>query len=99
MCDLVIGEGFVLAPVHVDFGVGKIGESAAVVEVHVGEDDVLHVFGFISHPLDLVNRRLLRVERHDGDDAEELCEPGWAGVIFEAEAGIHERESLGCFDE
>ena len=85
--------------VDMDFDVGKICQPANVVEVHVGEDDVLYVFGFVSEFGELIDCRLVRIKWHVGDDTKELREPGGIGIILQTETCIHKGESLIGFDE
>jgi hypothetical protein len=43
----------------VDLRVGEVRQAAAVIEVHVGQDDVTNVLRLISEAGDLADRRLL----------------------------------------
>src|SRR3990172_4946216 len=63
-------EGFIFLSDNMDFCVGKIRQSAAMVKMHVGQNDMLEIFRSVSKLLHLVDRGLARVERHDRDDAE-----------------------------
>ncbi len=78
---------------------GKIRQPAAVIEVHVGEDDVLEVFGLVTQPLDLIHSRFLRIERHDGDDTKELREPCGMCVILNPQPRINKCQSLIRFEQ
>jgi len=82
-------ECIIFSFVDMDFGVRKICQPANVIEMHVGEDDVLYVFGFVSEFGELIDRRLVGVKRHVGDDAKELCEPGGIGIIPQAQTRVH----------
>ena len=99
LADLAVGERVVFTFVDVDFGARKIGQSADVIEVHMRENDVLHIGGIESQGADAVDRGFVHVERHVGDDAEELREPGRVGIVAQAEARVHEGESLAGFDQ
>jgi len=56
---LSTGKSLIFAAMHVDFGLWKIGKSADVVEVHVGEDNVLHIFGCVSQLFNAIDRGFL----------------------------------------
>ena len=88
------GEGVILALVNMNFRVRKIGQTAAVIEVHVREDDVVHIFGFISETLNLIDRRIPGIKWHVRDDAKEIGEPGRVGVIAQTKSCVHEYRTL-----
>lgn len=96
---LSTGKSVILPPMHMDFGMGKVGKSADVVEVHVGEENVLYIFGLVAQLFDAIDRRFVWVERHDGDDLEKFRHPGWVGIIIEAEAGVYKNQSLIGFNQ
>jgi hypothetical protein len=88
-----------LTPMRVDFGVGEVGQPAAVIEVHVGKDDVPHFFRIVSQPPDPIHSRFVGVKGHDGDDAEKFRHPAWVGVFVQSKSRIHENQPLIGFDQ
>jgi hypothetical protein len=99
MKNLMVGKGIVLPVMYVDFGIREIGQSAAVVEVHVGEDDMFYVIRFVSQLFYSIDRCFAWVKGQLSDDAEKLRHPGWVGVIVETEACIQKDQPLIRFDQ
>lgn len=97
--DLSIRERVVFVLVHVDFGLRKIGKPATMVEMHVGEDDVLYVPRLVSQCSQAAYCRFGRIEGHDREDAKQPCDRGRLGIILQAQAGVHENETMIRFDQ
>lgn len=85
---LSICEVIQLTFMDMDFGVWKIWQPADVVKVHVSNDDVFHIFRFVSQLFDTIDGGFIGIERHLSDNAEQSGEPGWVGVIVQPESGI-----------
>jgi len=95
----LVFKSFIFLSMHVDFCVWKIGQSTAVIEMHMGEDDVFDIFRLESKFLHLMKSCFVWIKRHFGDDSEELDK--WSGfrVITQAKPCIHENGTLICFDQ
>jgi hypothetical protein len=83
----------------VDFCVWKVRQAAAMIKMHMSENDMLDVFRFVSHFPHLIDRRFIRVEGHICDDAEKICEPGWIAIICQTQTGIDEGKTLISFGQ
>jgi hypothetical protein len=83
----------------VDFGPGEIGYSTAVIEVHVCQNDIPGVLGSVSKLLHTIDGYFVRVERHCGDDTEQLRHPSWPKVLIASEAGVYQNRSLIGIDQ
>ena len=77
-----------------DLGMGKIRQSAAMVEVHVRENDMPHSLGTKTQTLDLPDRRFLGVHRNMRDHLEQAYDRGWVGVILQAGSRVDEHQAL-----
>lgn len=75
------------------------GMTAAMIEVHVREDDVLHVPRLVPQRFQAAYRRFSRVKRHDREDAEQPRDRGRMGIIQQAQACIHENGTVIRFDQ
>jgi len=78
---------------------GEIWQSAAMVEVHVREDDMFYIFRLITQPSDLMHGGFLRVKGHPGDETEELREPGGMCIIIQPQACVNESQPLIGFKQ
>lgn len=76
-----------------DGGLGEVGEAADVVEVHVSQDDVLHVGRCEAARLDLTDRGLgavtVRPHQESGDS-----HPLRVGEVVPAETAVDEHEPV-----
>ena len=89
----------VLTMMHMHFRPGEIRQATGVVEVHVGQYDVAHIFRLIAQLWDLSNGSFLWVQRHDGDQFECLQNKGCVDVISSAQAGIHQHQTIIALDQ
>jgi hypothetical protein len=92
-------ERIVLAPARMYPGLRKIGQSADMIEVHVGDEDVFYIRGIVSQVFNAIDRGFIRVKRHGGDEPEHARHPAGINIIFEAKTGIQQNQSLIGFDE
>ena len=80
--------------------VREVGQAAGVVRVEVGEHDVGDVAGREPQRRHLCRRRLGGVEDRADQEHERPAEPGGALLdVGDPDAGVHEREPVGPFDE
>lgn len=63
-------EGIIFFLVHVDFRMGKIRQSTAMVKVHMCEDDMFYIFRLVAQPPNLMHGGFLRIKGHAGDETE-----------------------------
>ena len=94
-----VDQCIVLAAVEVDLGVREVGQAAGVVEVQVGEDDVLDGLGGIAQPGYLMTCREGWVALHAEGEAEAAHHARGRRVIVDAEAGVDEDEAVVGLDE
>jgi hypothetical protein len=90
----LFGDHAVFWFVDVDFGVGEIREATAVVEVHVGEEDVFDIFGGVTQGFDLVEGAEFDVDLEACEFAEETDSGGRVGVILGPISGIDQDEFI-----
>ena len=69
MLYLSVCEVIQLALMDMDFGVWKIRQPADVVKVHVSNDDVFHIFRFVSQLFDPIDGGFIGIERHLSNNA------------------------------
>ncbi len=93
------GEGGMFALMDVHGCPGEIRQTAAVVKMHVGEDDVADVFRAIAEPLDLVEGGFFRVKGNLHQYPEQIHHPVRAGVILQAWPGVNQPEALIRFHQ
>jgi hypothetical protein len=85
---------------HVHLGVREVGQTAGVVGVGVGQDDVSYLTGGEAEGLDPPNSGVILVELEAGEVNERLPEPsGRVPYVFEADAGIDQGESLSLLQQ
>jgi hypothetical protein len=84
---------------HMHLGLRKIWQAAAVVKVHVGQDDVTHIFRLVSQAGDLTCRGLLGLEGHNGDDLKNAQDSRRMNVILLSQPGVHKDETLLRLDQ
>lgn len=83
----------------VDLGVREVRDSADVIKVEMGDDDVAHVLRAEAESLDVV-RGGLDVEQPRPDDVPERPDPpGGVVAVVGSESGVHEYETVVGFDE
>jgi hypothetical protein len=83
----------------VNLGLGKVRQTAGVVEVEVRRDDVSHIARLEAELPDLRDRRLGRVGAGTHHGREGNPELPRVLRVGEAEAGVHEHEPLGALDQ
>ena len=91
---LAMDEGVVFLLIDMDFRMGEIRQSAAMVKVHVRQDDMFYIFRLIAQPPHLMDGGFLRVKGHPGDETEELREPGGMCIIIQPQACVDEGQPL-----
>lgn len=89
-----VERGIQFALVDVYLCSRKIRQAAGVVEVHVGQQDMLHIIGGVSQRLHLVQRRLVDVIEQANDHVKGTHHRGRPGDILCAVAGIDEDQAL-----
>jgi hypothetical protein len=88
-----------LQRVHVHLRPWKVGQSAGVVQVEVGQHDVPDVLHRETEPDDLPGRRLCRIAgraKQGRENAHERCR---SGIVPEPKTGIDQQESVVRLDE
>ena len=93
------GKDFVLAPMHMDFSVRKIGQPTDVVEVHVCKNNVIDIFRLVPQVFQSIDCRFVWVKGHYRNNAEKSRHPGRVSVIVETEACVHQNQALVCFHQ
>jgi len=84
---------------NMNYGVGEIRQTTAVVKVHMGQHDVPHVLRLVAEARDLAHGGLLRVHGHSRDDLEQACDARLVDVIILPKARIHEYKPLAGLDQ
>ena len=92
-------EGVVFLLVGVHCSVGEIRQPAAVIEVHVGQDDVAHVLRGVAQAGDLAQGRFLRIQGHVRNHLEHAQDRWSAQVIVQAWTCVDQRQPLAGFDQ
>jgi hypothetical protein len=85
--------------VDVDACLGEVRESARVVEVEVGEDDVGHVAYVVTEFADLMDSGQGQIEAGSHQRTEEGAEALGFGDVGGTEAGVDEYECAAPLDE
>jgi len=92
-------ESFVFSLVNMDAGVGEIRQSAAVIEVHVGQHHVTHVHRIVTEKGDLPDCSLVRIQRHMCENLESAKYTRLVNVVPLARTCVDEHEPLVGFDQ
>ena len=82
-----------------NFGMGKIWQTACVVKVHVSHEDMTYIRRLMSQSLNLMESRLVNIARGAHHPCEKLHLFPWICEITNAKTGIHKHGSLICFDQ
>lgn len=87
--------GIHLALQHVHLGLRKIRQAPGVVEIQVGEDDMAHVLGGETEPVQLFQRGVARLQADVFEHPEEPAEAITRTLhVAAAEAGIHQHQPV-----
>lgn len=84
---------------HMDLGLREIGESADVVHVEMGDDDVPDVVGAEAQRFDLPGRGLGAAQRGADNVPGKAEARRRVGAVLETEAGVDENEAVIGLDE
>lgn len=84
----------VLGAVQVNGRIGKVGESAGVVQVQVSHHDVAHVRRGQAETLDLANGGLLGIEHGAGEGAEGPGKSHRAAYLAQPKPGVDEDQAV-----
>ena len=88
-----------LAPVDVHLGSWKVRNSAGMIAVEMRQQEVPHLARRITQCLDLLKRRLGRIEPRRRLPDPSATKPLWRCDVVEAKAGIDKRETIIGLDQ
>ncbi len=80
-----------------DLRVGEVGQATYVIDVEVRRDHVPYVLPVEAECLDLPRGGLVGVQPRS-QQAPGRADAAGGGAVLQAEAGINEDQSVGCFD-
>ncbi len=92
-------HGIELAPVNMHLRLREIRQTASMVKVQVGQDDMLHILRRVTQPGNLTNRTVLGVLVNAKIELEKSNHAGGVEIIMQAEAGIHQNKALVGFHQ
>lgn len=92
-------HGLVLTPVNVNLRLRKVRQTAGMVEMQVGQDDVFNLAGRDAKPGQLPDGCAFGVEGNAKSQPVEAHQPPGGAVVVQPQPGIHEGQPLPGFNQ
>jgi len=92
-------DGLVFRFMDMDPCPGKICQSAGMVDVEMGLDDVFDILRLVTQPCDLLDRGFLRVSRHPHPAQKKAHFSGGSTVIPGAKACVYQDQIPPCLNQ